>query len=71
VKAGEPVRFQVTSKEGLHGFSIGGTNVDESIDEGETKEVSWTPEKPGQYTIRCDQFCGSGHDEMSVTITVI
>lgn len=69
-KTGETITFSIQGKEGLHGFAIDGTDVDEQIAAGETKEVSWTPDKAGEYTIRCSVACGAGHANMVQTITV-
>ena len=68
--AGKPIEFDITSKDGMHGFSIDGTSVSQSVSPGQNEEVTWTPPKPGKYTIRCDIYCGSGHPDMVTTFTV-
>jgi cytochrome c oxidase subunit 2 len=68
--AGKPIHFKVTAKEGVHGFSIVGTNVSVPVMAGKTEDVTWTPDKPGEYTIKCNHYCGAGHSTMSVQITV-
>jgi cytochrome c oxidase subunit II len=70
LKSGEPIDFKITVKEGAHGFSIDGTNVSKSVMQGQSYDVDWTPPKPGTYTVRCDQVCGSGHANMFTTFTV-
>ncbi len=70
LKAGEPIDFKITVKEGAHGFSIDGTSISKSVMQGQTYNVDWTPPKPGTYTVRCDQVCGSGHANMFTTFTV-
>lgn len=70
-KAGTPIHFAVLSKEGVHGFKIVGTDVNLIIAPNqEAKNVTWTPDKPGEYTIKCSQFCGDGHSTMEVKIIV-
>lgn len=69
-KAGQPVVFKLSGKEGGHGFSIVGTDISRPVMEGETAEVTWTPDQPGEYTIKCDVMCGSGHRTMETKITV-
>jgi cytochrome c oxidase subunit 2 len=32
--------------------------------------LRFIPEKAGIYPFHCDNFCGSGHEEMTGTITV-
>jgi cytochrome c oxidase subunit 2 len=68
--AGRPIEFDITAKEGTHGFSIDGTSVSQPISQGQEQKVMWTPDKPGDYTIRCDNFCGSGHSGMYTVIHV-
>lgn len=71
VKVGKPVDFIVSAAESAHGFSIAGTNISQTVEQGQAPvQVVWTPTKVGQYTIACDQFCGSGHAQMFTTITV-
>lgn len=69
-KVGEPVTFSIEGKEGVHGFSIKGTNINEQVAAGETKKVTWTPDKAGEYIIECSVVCGTGHSDMVQTITV-
>lgn len=69
-KAGEPVTFSIKGEQGLHGFAIEGTDIDEQIPAGETKKVTWTPDKAGEYTLVCSIACGSGHGDMVQKITV-
>lgn len=58
--AGQPIDFDITSQEGVHGFSIDGTSISEAVAPGQNVQVDWTPPKPGTYTIRCDILCGEG-----------
>lgn len=68
--ANEPIQFDVTSKQGTHGFSIEGTSVSKPVSPGQNVQVTWTPPKPGTYTIRCDIYCGKGHAQMVQSFTV-
>jgi cytochrome c oxidase subunit II len=70
VKAGQPVKFVISDKEGAHGFAIAGTDVNQALTPGSDTVVTWTPDKPGTYTIYCSQMCGIGHGDMHTTITV-
>ncbi len=68
---GKPIDFVVSSSEGTHGFAIVQQNVSQSIAQGEKPvNVVWTPPKAGTYVIRCDVFCGSGHQNMWTRIYV-
>ena len=70
VKSGEPIDFQITGMDGVHGFSIDGSGVSKQIVPGKTTNVVWTPSQPGTYIIRCNIYCGTGHDGMTTTFTV-
>jgi cytochrome c oxidase subunit II len=73
VRAGTPVEFQVTSDDVTHGFGIydGRDRV--------TGQVQAMPRftnhlvlelAPGDYTIRCLEYCGPGHSHMTSTLHV-
>ncbi|MCL6625135.1 hypothetical protein [Alicyclobacillus shizuokensis] len=62
---GKPIDFVVSSKQGTHGFSIDGTDISQTVSQGDAPvNVVFTPKKAGTYTIRCDVYCGSGHQDM-------
>ena len=69
-KVGETITFSIQGKEGVHGFAIEGTEINENIAPGQTKTVTWTPDKAGDYTIACSVACGTGHNDMVQKITV-
>jgi len=68
--ANEPIQFDVSSTQGTHGFSIDGTAISKPVSPGQSIKVTWTPPKPGTYTIRCNIYCGAGHAKMFTTFTV-
>ena len=70
VKKGEPVAIEIKSEDVKHGFSLPDFGVRLDIKPGQTNTVRFTPDKAGQFTFTCDIFCGSGHEEMSGTLTV-
>jgi len=57
VKAGEPVRLNVTNKGGFHDIQIPEFNVKVSTPDGKTTPVEFTPTKAGTYEF----FCGVGN----------
>ncbi|HEU4963567.1 MAG TPA: hypothetical protein VFV52_06870 [Bacilli bacterium] len=72
VKVGQPVKMVVTGKEGFHGLTIPGTDVNGvQIKAGETTEVTFTPEKAGDLMIMCSIMCGAGHGDMHTTLKVV
>lgn len=67
---GRPIQFDIRSVDGVHGFSIDNTTVSRQISPGQEEKVLWTPPGPGTYTVRCNFYCGSGHDQMYTQFTV-
>lgn len=67
VNAGEPVTITLTSAEGGHGINIDEFDVNIAAPGG---EATFTPDKPGEYKIYCNVFCGEGHGEMTATLIV-
>ncbi|WEK54881.1 MAG: cytochrome c oxidase subunit II [Candidatus Cohnella colombiensis] len=71
VPAGATVHFTITSTDVIHGFEIPGTNVNVMVMPGEVSHVTHTFNKPGEYLILCNEYCGIGHEVMQTTIKVI
>jgi cytochrome c oxidase subunit II len=70
VKKGSPVTIVLTSKDVDHGLKFRDLNVTLNAKKGETKEVTFTPDKAGTYIGQCSVFCGSGHGSMKMTLHV-
>jgi cytochrome c oxidase subunit 2 len=70
LKAGEPATLAVTSQDVTHGFFSRALGFDEELAPGKTVQVHVKPEKPGHYTVICDEYCGSGHGGMKLTVVV-
>ena len=71
LKKGEPVVLRVTTQDVTHGFFLRALKIDELIEPGKATEVRVQPDAAGRYTLICDHFCGSGHGNMKMTITVV
>jgi cytochrome c oxidase subunit 2 len=71
VPAGSTVHFSITSPDVVHGFQIVGTNVNAMVVPGEVNHITHTFTKPGTYLVLCNEYCGSGHEFMATTITVV
>ncbi|HEX9389894.1 MAG TPA: cupredoxin domain-containing protein [Usitatibacteraceae bacterium] len=65
VKVGQPVVLEFTSVDFIHGFNIPDLKMRADLLPGTITKVHLTIEKPGVYDFLCDNFCGSGHEEMS------
>ncbi|MEB3100221.1 cytochrome c oxidase subunit II [Ferviditalea candida] len=70
IPAGSKIHFEVTSPDVVHGMYIAGTNVNMMIVPGHISEFTHTFNKPGDYLILCNEYCGSGHHLMLGRIIV-
>lgn len=70
LKKDEPVVLEFTSVDFVHGFNIPDLNVRADLVPGQITKVHVLFEKAGQYAFLCDNFCGSGHENMSGKIIV-
>jgi cytochrome c oxidase subunit 2 len=71
VKKGVPVVLEFTSLDRLHGFSCPGLGIRSDIPPHKVTKLRFVPQKTGTFPFHCDIFCGSGHEGMTGTITVI
>ena len=70
LKKGEPVLLRLTTEDVKHGFLQKALKIDADIVPGKTTEITVTPQTAGTFTTICDNFCGSGHGNMKMTIVV-
>lgn len=70
VPVGSTVHFTITSSDVVHGFQIPGTNVNTMVTPGEISHISYKFNKPGEYLILCNEYCGIAHEMMKTTIVV-
>ena len=70
LKTGQPVVLEFTSVDFIHGFKIPDMNLRADLPPGQITKLRFTPDKAGEYEFLCDNFCGSGHEEMSGKIIV-
>ncbi len=70
VRKGEPVVLEFTSLDRLHGFNCPGLGIRTDIVPGKVNRLRFVPGKVGTFPFHCDNFCGSGHEGMTGTITV-
>jgi cytochrome c oxidase subunit 2 len=71
LKKGIPVVLELTTADVLMGFSAPDFDVRADIVPGQVTRVRLAPDKVGTFTFLCDVFCGSGHETMNGTITVV
>ena len=70
VKKGVPVVMEFTSLDRLHGFNCPGLGIRSDIPPHTVTKLRFVPQKAGTFIFHCDNFCGSGHEGMTGTITV-
>ena len=71
LKKGEPVILRLVSSDRVHGFMSKPLNIDTDISPSKETDVAITPSSVGRYTIICDHYCGAGHGNMKMKITVV
>lgn len=64
VPAKRPVTFRITSADVMHGFQVVGTNANAMVIPGYVSQFTVAFEKPGEYLIACDEYCGLSHHTM-------
>ncbi len=70
LKRGEPVTLRVSAEDRDHGFYQKELKLDLDLTPAHASEVTITPETTGRFVAICDHFCGSGHGNMKMVITV-
>lgn len=70
VPAHRPVTFRLTSADVTHGFEIVGTNGNTMLVPGYVSQFTTTFDRPGEYLIVCNEYCGLGHHLMSAKLIV-
>jgi cytochrome c oxidase subunit 2 len=70
VKKGEPVVLILKTEDVSHGLKFKELGLDSKFDKGKPGELSFTPDKVGDFVGHCSVFCGSGHGSMTLTLHV-
>jgi cytochrome c oxidase subunit 2 len=71
LKKGEPVIFELTTRDVLMGLNLPDFNLRADIIPDKVTRVRFVPDKTGTFTFLCDIFCGTGHEQMQGSITVV
>lgn len=70
LKRGEPVVLEFRTTDRKHGFKLGALDLHADVNPGEVARIAFTPDKVGRFVFACDNFCGSGHEEMDGTLVI-
>ncbi|MBT8447318.1 MAG: cytochrome C oxidase subunit II [Gammaproteobacteria bacterium] len=57
-------RLHLSSVDWQHGFSLQPTNLNLQVHPGYDMVITVTPDKAGEYSVVCNEFCGIGHHLM-------
>ena len=71
LKKGVPVNLELSTRDVLMGFNLPDFNLRADIVPEKVTRVRFVPDKTGTFTFLCDIFCGSGHEQMQGSITVV
>jgi cytochrome c oxidase subunit 2 len=70
LKLNVPAVLELTTLDRVHGFAAPDLKLQAEIKPGEVTRVRFVPDKVGTFPFHCDQFCGSGHEDMNGQIVV-
>lgn len=70
VKKGQPYKFEIAAKDVNHSFNIHDYVVLQDAVVGRINTVWFVPDKAGEYTIQCREYCGLLHYNMRATLYV-
>ena len=71
LKKGEPVVLVLKSVDVAHGLRFKELGIAIKADKGHTSELTFTPDKTGDFVGHCSVFCGAGHSEMTLTLHIV
>ena len=70
IQRGQPVTFRVSAEDRAHGFYQKDLGLELDLSPDRVAEATITPQTAGRFIAICDHFCGSGHGNMKMVITV-
>lgn len=71
LEIGQSYRMHLSSTDWQHGFSLQPTNINVQVLPGYDMVMTVTPNKTGEHTIVCNEYCGIGHHNMLGKIYVV
>ncbi len=71
LKKGQPVVFVLRSADVGHGIRLRDFGINIQVKSGGTAEVTFTPDKTGDFVGHCSVFCGTGHGSMEIKLHVV
>ena len=71
LQVGQSYRLHLASMDWQHGFSLQPANLNVQVLPGYDMVLTVTPNKVGEYSIVCNEYCGIGHHMMLGKIHVV
>jgi cytochrome c oxidase subunit 2 len=71
LQVGQSYRLHLASMDWQHGFSLQPANLNIQVLPGYDMVMTVTPNKVGEYSIVCNEYCGIGHHMMLGKIHVV
>ncbi|HZP87254.1 MAG TPA: cupredoxin domain-containing protein [Burkholderiales bacterium] len=71
LKKGVPVTLELTSIDVVHGFNLPDFKLRADLTPGKVTRIHFVPDKVGTFLFHCDNFCGTGHEEMDGVLKVV
>jgi cytochrome c oxidase subunit 2 len=64
LEKGQTYRLHLSSMDWQHGFSLQPENINMQVIPGYEMVLKITPNKSGEYSVVCNEYCGIGHHTM-------
>ena len=64
LEKGQSYRLHLSSVDWQHGFSLQPENINLQVIPGYEMVIKITPNKSGEYSVICNEYCGIGHHQM-------
>jgi cytochrome c oxidase subunit 2 len=68
---GRPIMLTMTSADVIHSFFVPAFRLHQDVIPGTYTRLWFVPTRPGIYPLRCAQFCGTFHSQMTGFVTVM
>jgi heme/copper-type cytochrome/quinol oxidase subunit 2 len=68
---GAEVDFYLTSRDVLHGYQLQDTTINVEVIPGEISYFRYTFNRPGEYAVICNEYCGISHQNMLGRVHVV
>lgn len=64
LEKGQTYRLHLSSADWQHGFSVQPENINMQVIPGYEMVLKITPDKSGEFSVVCNEYCGIGHHQM-------